>query len=377
MAKIVVIEDDEHIRAAVTEILAAEGYETAGAADGVAGVELARSQRPDLVICDITMPRLDGYGVLRQLRQEAATTLVPLIFLTARATKEDQRAGMELGADDYLTKPFTEEELLRAVATRLARQQRLANALQARLDQLRQDIARALPHELRTPLHGLIAGADLLRAEYRTMPPEELREMVEIIYQSAGRLERLVENHLLYLELKQIVTAAREHGDNAARAAGNGAAAPLTAVLTAVTATVAQAAAREAAAADRAGDLRLDLQPARVPIAAAHLAKIAGELIGNAFKFSLPGRPVIVRSRDEGDRIVLCVTDQGRGMSAEQISAIGALVQFDRDRFEQQGNGLGLAIVNLLAEHYAGTLTVTSTPGQATTVCVTLPTGHA
>ncbi|HXF61471.1 MAG TPA: response regulator [Caldilineaceae bacterium] len=362
MAHILIIEDDERICSAVADILELAGYETTTAPDGAAGVALARRRPPDLVICDIMMPYLDGYGVLQQLRQDAKTATIPFIFLTARTAKEDMRLGMALGADDYLTKPFGEEELLQAVKTRLDRQMRLNKALQSRLDALRLDIARTLPHELRTPLHGVLAGADYLRATCRTLSRDELYEMAELIYQAAERLERLVQNHLLYLEL---VMWAHEHG----RAALGD-----EAVWTPVAPVVEMAARREATAAGREADLRLLLEDVEAPVDQVHLSKIVEELAGNAFKFSSLGTPVVLELRHNGD-LCLSVTDQGRGMTAEQIQAVGAYVQFDRRRYEQPGVGLGLAIVQLLTRRYGGSVTIQSTPGRKTTVRVTLPFG--
>lgn len=118
-SKILVIEDDARTRNIFVDCLAAEGYYAIGAENGLVGVQQAQVHLPDLVICDITMPRLDGYGVLKALRSNPATAIVSFIFLTASTDKAEIRKGMEMGADDYLTKPTTEEELLKAIAARL------------------------------------------------------------------------------------------------------------------------------------------------------------------------------------------------------------------------------------------------------------------
>lgn len=121
MTKILIIEDEKHTRENLATILEMEGYEPLTAADGVAGVDAARKGSPDLIICDVTMPKLDGYGVLAKLRNEEGTASVPFIFLTAKGDRPDVRAGMNLGADDYLTKPASAEEVLAAIETRLIR----------------------------------------------------------------------------------------------------------------------------------------------------------------------------------------------------------------------------------------------------------------
>ncbi len=121
MNKILVIEDQPQMRKNISTILEMEGFQVVSAENGRRGVELAKRELPDLILCDVMMPELDGFGVLRELRADPATATLPLIFLTAKGDKLDQRAGMNLGADDYLTKPASREDILATVRTRLAR----------------------------------------------------------------------------------------------------------------------------------------------------------------------------------------------------------------------------------------------------------------
>lgn len=119
MTTILVIEDVEALREEIMETLSYEGFDVLGAENGVVGVQIAKTYLPNLIICDIAMPELDGYGTLVALRQEPKTSMIPFIFLTAMTEKADMRQAMQLGADDYLTKPFTSAELLGAIASRL------------------------------------------------------------------------------------------------------------------------------------------------------------------------------------------------------------------------------------------------------------------
>lgn len=121
MKTILLIEDDADMRENTAEILELAQFRVLKAPNGRVGVELARKEQPDLVLCDIMMPELDGYGVLHLLGRDPATAEIPFIFLSAKAERGDVRKGMELGADDYLTKPFEESELLNAIAGRLKR----------------------------------------------------------------------------------------------------------------------------------------------------------------------------------------------------------------------------------------------------------------
>jgi EAL domain-containing protein (putative c-di-GMP-specific phosphodiesterase class I)/ActR/RegA family two-component response regulator len=119
MPKILIIEDEELVRENIIDLLEVEDFETIAAANGRIGVHLAISEGPDLILCDMMMPELDGYGVLTALRQERTTATIPFIFLTAKSAKSDFRQGMDMGADDYITKPFTRAELLSAIMNRL------------------------------------------------------------------------------------------------------------------------------------------------------------------------------------------------------------------------------------------------------------------
>ncbi|USR89597.1 EAL domain-containing protein [Phormidium yuhuli AB48] len=126
MTTILVIEDETHVRDILSELLTTEKFDVLTADNGRLGYQLAQRQRPDLILCDIMMPELDGYGVLAQLKENPITDEIPFIFLSAKADRLDFRVGMDLGADDYLTKPFTRDELLTAVRMRLKKQAVLA-----------------------------------------------------------------------------------------------------------------------------------------------------------------------------------------------------------------------------------------------------------
>src|SRR5215467_2024129 len=115
MKSILVIDDNPDIRDNTAEILELAGYKTFTAENGKQGVDMAIKERPSVIVCDIMMPELDGYGVLHLLRKNQETQNIPLIFLTAKAERADLRKGMEMGADDYVTKPFEELELMNAI----------------------------------------------------------------------------------------------------------------------------------------------------------------------------------------------------------------------------------------------------------------------
>jgi len=128
MKKILIIEDNPDVRENLAEILTLSGYEAFTSENGLAGVEKAQAEQPDIILCDIMMPELDGFGVLHILSRQAKTADIPFIFLTAKAEKEDFRRGMASGADDYITKPFDKATLLQTIETRLGKSERLRAA---------------------------------------------------------------------------------------------------------------------------------------------------------------------------------------------------------------------------------------------------------
>lgn len=170
MKKILVIEDEETLRTNIVQILELEDFLTIEANNGFLGIKLAQEHLPDLILCDVMMPEIDGYSVLTALRQNPTTASIPFIFTTAKASKADLRQGMNLGADDYLTKPITADELLSAISTRFERQATLSQNCVAELKQVGEqlhhlihyDSLTNLPNQflLREQLNQLIIQAD-------------------------------------------------------------------------------------------------------------------------------------------------------------------------------------------------------------------------
>lgn len=144
MTKILVIEDEKLARNNLLKILEAEGFKVIVAENGSVGISLAIAQEPDLIICDILMPDMDGYQVLTALRQESNTALTPFIFLTAKNEWADMRQGMNLGADDYLMKPFEIDELLDAIAARLQRQTIIEQRLHCLLEEMQEQLSKKI-----------------------------------------------------------------------------------------------------------------------------------------------------------------------------------------------------------------------------------------
>ncbi|MFQ5798705.1 MAG: response regulator [Bacteroidota bacterium] len=361
MQKILIIDDDELFRETIVSALRQEGYETFDAEDGSVGLELARRQLPDLIICDIMMDNMDGYTTLATLREDPVMATIPFILMTGKADRPGMRRGMELGADDYLAKPFSVPELLAALKSRLEKREAFFQHAEKKLADLRARISMSLPHELRTPLSGILGFAELIRTENATLQPSQIAEMAEYINESATRLNHLIENFLIYAQIELL--AADEPKVQLLRQNETQNVSKLMNIV----------ARQKARHVGRSDDLMLELSDATVLISKKYLTKIVDELLDNAFKFSNPGTAVQVISSSSSEGFSLSISDRGRGMTSAQIADVGAYMQFERKVYEQQGSGLGLTIAKRLAELHGGTLTILSERGKGTTVVVKMP----
>ena len=362
MSKILVIDDESWLREMIRLALEQQGFEVIEASDGAEGIAQAREQRPDLILCDVNMDTAGaGYTMLAKLRENPTTAAIPFILMTGLADAAGMRHGMELGADDYLPKPFKVDELYATVNARLRKAETVRAEAEKKLSHLRSQISLVLPHEMRTPLNGIISNAELLAESAGAFDAATIAEMSREICVSGQRLERLIENFLIFAQLE--ILAADPQSVTALRAAQ-----------TPRPAAVARDAARaQADKAGRAGDLILELADVPLPMAEDYFKKIAQELVQNALKFSDAGSSVSVRLKSTPDGVEFSVRDDGRGFSTEQINRIGAYMQFERKMQDEQGFGMGLAIAKKLVELHGGELLIDSSPGIGATVTVKLP----
>ena len=359
--KVLVIDDEPTIRQVVAITLRKHGYTVHTATNGAEGLELARKKLPDLIISDVRMVLVDGYEVLAAIRNNPSTASIPFILVTSLASPERMRRGMELGADDFLPKPFTPAQLVGAVEARLQKQRLLVQQAESKLELLRQHLSTALPHELRTPLNGILGYADILRKQSLDLEPREVAQMAERIYKNGKRLNRLIENFLIYAQIEIIkmdyhkIEQLRKN------------------VTPDVEKVIDTAARQRAYELERTGDLALSLSPGSVAISAEYFNKLLEEILDNALRYSRKGSPVTVTSGIEGPEYFMRISDEGRGLTQEQMVSIGAYMQFERKVYEQQVSGLGLTVAKRLAELHGGFLKLESEYGRGTTVTVTLP----
>lgn len=357
MQKILVIDDDITITTNLKVILRMNDFDVVTANDGKSGVELAFKYRPHLIICDINMPLMNGLQVLKVLRTDPLTFNIPFLFLTVRDNKDELRKGMEEGADDFLTKPYTNDEILRAINSRLQKMKDNEKYYESKLQDLRDNIALSLPDELKNPLNSVLGFASMLASNYKYIDKDDIKMMADSIVMSAKQMDALISNYLTYTNLKNLLSS--EYSLPALRVFDPDASMIMNAN----------------AVSDkylRRDDLILELTETQVHISEEHLNKVLNELLDNAFKFSFPNTKITLQTIVDGYDYIIKVTNIGRGMSRDQISKIGVFMQFERRENEQKGAGLGLAITEQIAKLYNGELVINSIPGEETTVTVKL-----
>jgi len=357
MPKILVIDDDEAFRASLTTILEKKGFETLQAATGAVGVQLARAHLPDVILCDVNMAGVGGNLTLYALRRDPQIASIPFVLMSGFVSSGEAPPGIERGADDFLTKPFSTEKL---VAT-----------IQRCLSQPAPVVAENSPGGSLVmgsldPSSGLLVTLsrilDITQLIGNTGRPLQAKEIIVLAgqaHEAAMHLHRRIENCLLYAEIERLasdwqrVASLQEHR-------------------TGIHGVVEPVAREKARTLGRTADLKLQIDDALAAISADSLKKIMEELLDNAFRYSLPGSAVHLKTASVADHVGLSIIDQGRGMTHEQVAQAGGPVPLDHVLLAQQGSGLGLAIARRMIELHRGTFNIHSEPECGTTVMVTL-----
>ena len=358
-AHILLADDNADMRVYVTELLA-PCYRIEAVADGREAIDAALRTRPDLIVSDVMMPRLDGFGLLKEVREQEALRDVPVILLSARAGEEARIEGFDSGADDYLVKPFSARELLARVGSMLERQRlhrnvleqerRAQNEVRLRMTQLeaadrqKDEFLAMLAHELRNPLAPIHNAGELLS---RTLPPDPRAEAaIGIVKRQVGHLTRLVDDLLDVsritqgrielrrrpLQLSEVIAQAVETVEPMFRDKQHR-----------VTVTSGYTA------------LQVYGDPAR-------LVQCVENILTNAAKYTDSQGDIHIESRGEDGMAVLTITDNGVGIAPDLLPRVFDLfVQSQRTLDRAQGGlGIGLCVVKRLIQMHGGTVTAAS-----------------
>jgi two-component system, sensor histidine kinase and response regulator len=361
VSQILVIEDQPDVRENIVELLDAEKFKTLAAENGIDGVNLAQEYHPDLILCDVMMPELDGYDVLNMLRQNPETALIPFVFLTAKAATKDMRQGMNLGADDYLTKPFTRTELLQAIRSRLSRQKAFVQQADLELTGLQQSLAYSVPDKILNPLDEIARTAEIFIQDAETLSPNDFKALSQSIYTHTQFLQRAIQNFFLYMNLEFL---ARN-----------------TETLTALQGTqtmrpgdfIFMISTQKAKEYKRSRDVKAITANVQLGIATDDLKKIVEESLDFALTATQEQTPVSIVAEVVQDTFQYSLQFRLETLSPEQFQRIAAKEPLDRQFYEELDPGLGLLIIHRIAELYSGGLTLDSGFDSEFTLTVSLP----
>lgn len=352
MKNLLVIEKHNKTIDEIVEALDSPDYFIHIADSSEKGYELALRNFPHLVICNNEIFNSSGEN-LSKLRDKFYLATIPFIFLLDSEKKSGKTSPkINFGFDFYIKKPFSREELQRMVKLAFDKFDVVAKKTQKQLEELRGSISYSLPHEFFTPLNGILGFSDILIKDFEHLTKDEIIEMLQFIKKDAARLKNLTENFIAFAELEligkdpiKVDSLKKSYFINPKD-------------------IISSSAMEIAKENNRKDDLVLELDDAAIRISEGYLRKVLSEIINNAFKFSKEGSPVVVSLLSNDTSAMISISDNGRGMSSDQIGAIGAYMQFNRRTHEQQGSGLGLAIAKRIVELYGGEMTVESHPDE-------------
>lgn len=362
--RILVIEDEESIREEVVEWLTLDGHDVVEATNGRQGVEFALSTFPELIISDITMPEMDGYSVLLELRQNPSLRSVPFVFLTARSDRSFFRHGMELGADDYVTKPFTHAELMASINACLSRHKSIKLDMHQEVSDLKTKIMRIVSHELKTPFVSLKSVQEVIERQWGQLSAQEMEELFQTMRIGTDRLQHVVQQ-IVYLTQIDSSALSRDVIRETGMAMDIG-----QVLFPAIDL------ARRYAFRNSRGNIVLHEHDSRSLIWGNNdlLKHAFAEILANALNFSPIGRDIVVTAWRSDGCILVSIKDHGVGMSnGDTAQAQEAFEQIGRSRSEQQGLGLGLTVTHQIVDIHGGFLQIESVIGKGTEVRISLP----
>lgn len=366
--KILIIEDEITLREEVYEWLNLEGYVVFSASDGIAGVNEAFRCQPDLIICDITMPRLDGYGVLLELKANPSTSTIPFIFVTAKASHDDIRHGMSLGADDYIIKPFTRLELLEAIQARIEKKLLIQQLYDHELEGwkeafeherekrlLKSKLVAMFSHDFRNPLSSILSSIGIVRDYWERLDTERRLKHLKRAEASAQQLLQMLDDMLVISQIETGNLPFKPEPLNISRL--------LKTIVEEFQAIHAET-----------SSITFTSQVADIINADSRLLRqIIYNLLSNAIKYSPSGAVAHVLLEREHTNIKISVRDQGIGIPEKDQDHLFNAFHRASNVGDIAGTGLGLAIVKQAVELHGGNIEVESTIGIGTLVTIKFP----
>ena len=344
---ILIIDDEFHLLVGVKALLEYEGYKTASTSDSTAGLQMAKKIQPDLIICDVMMPFVDGFKVKEMLSGDPITKNIPFLFLSARASQTDKLRGLTIGADDYITKPFDHRELLARISAVFKRYQKGQDDMRRKMDEelarFEQEVSHNITHELRTPMTQILLALDMaLRNKFDDV--NELKQFIEIALSQSQKLNGIIDD-LIFLNNydRGIINALRQPVEINVDFLE-----PLKILR------------------ELYSDKNVNMQGKIDPKVSIHaprreFRRAVTHLVDNACKFSTPMTPVLVDLEENGcGGFILTVTDYGPGIAPQYFEKVfDRFFQIDQgDCRAYNGLGVGLTVAQIFAQKLGGDIII-------------------
>ena len=351
--KILLVDDELNIRETITELLIYENYDVKTASNGQEALLILEFWSPNLIICDIMMPVMDGEMLHQIVKENESLTAIPFIFLTAKREDNLMRKSLLSGVDDFIYKPFKRSELIGVVKAKIDRFKKIKNAF----TNLYVGKKNNFLHEINTPLNGILGSIDLLIEYEGLLEKSETKTFYNSIKVSGERLNRTMQNLISYQNLK---SDTNEFSGN------------LSSIIIDVFSTVKENLFKIYEGYEKR--IIFDIDKANLKISEKHLQFILFELMDNALKFSSDSKVVIISGQHFSDECYeLVIRDFGIGFSEEELTKIGAAQQFNREEKEQQGLGLGLFLSKIIIKKANGKFSILSKVNEGTSIKIILP----
>jgi light-regulated signal transduction histidine kinase (bacteriophytochrome) len=368
MKKILIIEDNISLNEELIDWFTFEGFEARSADNGFDGIEMACRLIPDIILCDIMMPDMNGTEVLEDLRNNVSTRLIPFIFMTALSGRHNIRTGMDLGADDYITKPFTRVELIKTVTTRLKKSENIreltdtkAQERTAKLNFTNRELEAfnySVSHDLHTPLRALNGYASMLIEDYSELLDSEGKRMLNAIVDQSNKMGCLIDDLLSFsrINMNEIKISAID---------------------------------MHSLAINVYDELTTDPEKEKIDFRISEIDSTYGDtsmlkqiwvnLISNAIKYtSKISNPVIeIGSTSDETETVYYIKDNGAGFDMEYYDKLFGVFKRLHSTRQFEGNGVGLAIVHRIVQRHQGRVWAESEINKGATFYFALPAANA
>ena len=371
-SRVLVVDDDQRNVRLMESILRTQGYVVVRAYDGEEAQRIVETAPPDLILLDVMMPRLSGFELCQRLKSRYETRLLPIIMVTALNALEDKVQALEIGADDFLSKPINKAELLAKVrailrvkllqdevARQAAALERSNDAL-LRMQRFKDSMTQMVVHDLKNPLAGIMGNLQLMQMQQDAMTGPRLEELLQRTQESARQLMRMILNILHIGKLEEQKMPLRAEPFN------------LHELLQESVDEMASLAVRDGIGLDQRVEAALPALTADREL----VGRVIGNLLSNAFKHTPGGGTVTVGARREGDELLLSVSDTGEGIPEDLLPYIFEKFvagESDNSRRMLYDSGLGLTFCKLAVEAHGGRIWIESRLHEGTRVFVALP----